>query len=70
MQNFLALGNSLWYQVGLGMELFDSDLASEELKYYRLEDIAKNDLEEAKKFSEYCIARSFTAKDYYERISK
>lgn len=70
MQNFLALGNSLWYQIGLGMDIFEPKLAEEELKYYRLEEIAKNDLERSKKFSEYCIARSFTAKDYYERISK
>lgn len=70
MQNFLALGNSLWYQVGLGMDIFDPKLAEEELKYYRLEELAKDDLERSKKFSDYCIARSFTAKDYYERISK
>jgi tryptophan halogenase len=70
MQNFLALGNSLWYQVGLGMDLFDSDLAKQELDYYRLTDLAKSDLEQAKKFSDYCIARSLSTKDYYDRISK
>jgi hypothetical protein len=70
MQNFLALGNSLWYQVGLGMDLFDSDLAKQELEYYRLTNLAESDLEQAKKFSDYCIARSLSTKDYYDRISK
>jgi Tryptophan halogenase len=70
MQNFLALGNSLWYQVGLGMDLFDKELAQAELNYYGLESIAKQDLHSAKVFSDYCVKRSLSTKDYYERISK
>jgi hypothetical protein len=52
------------------MDLIDSDLAKQELDYYRLTDLAKSDLEQAKKFSDYCIARSLSTKDYYDRISK
>lgn len=70
MQNYLALGNSLWYQVGLGMELFDPELAKAELEYYRLTPLAEFDLQEAKSFSEYWIARSMSTKDYYDRLKK
>ena len=39
--NFYSIGNVLWYQVAIGMKLFDPKLAKQELKRYGLYDDTK-----------------------------
>jgi tryptophan halogenase len=68
MNNALGLGNALWLQVGMGMNLFNSNLAKKELEYYNLYNIAKNQLKNIKDFSGYCIPKSMDASKYYDMI--
>jgi|TARA_R110000868_G_scaffold204610_2_gene452730 hypothetical protein len=62
------LGNALWLQVGLGMHLFDSEIAKKELHYYGLYDRAKKDLQGINKFASYCIERAMTTNEYFKEI--
>lgn len=68
MQNYLALGNSLWYQIGLGMEIFNPELAAAELRYYGLEKHAKTTIKAAKDFSDYILPRSMSTTDFYKML--
>ena len=40
--NFYNLGNSLWYQIAIGMKSLDDKIAKEELISYGLYDLIKN----------------------------
>ena len=39
--NFYSIGNTLWYQIAIGMNLLDSKIAKKELNEYGLSDVTK-----------------------------
>ena len=64
----MHIGNSLWLQVGMGMNLFDSKIAERELKYYGHYDMAKEKLNHIINFSKIYIMRCVTTNEYYNRL--
>ena len=68
-RNHLA-GNSLWLQVGHGYNLFDSNIAKQELIYYNLYEKAKNDLQQIKNHTNQWIDKALTTNEYYNIIKK
>lgn len=69
MNNALGLGSTLWMQIGIGMNLFNSSLAKKELEYYNLYGAAKTTFKNMKDFSAYAIPKSMSASAYYSKLN-
>ena len=65
--NFYNLGNTLWYQILIGMDILDSELAMRELEGFDLMNKAKIDFENRKKFIEHLLSISTTNNDFYKK---
>ena len=63
------IGNALWLQVGLGMEIFDSEIAKKELNYYRIYNKAKEDLKGIERFATYMCDNAMETNKYYDMIA-
>jgi len=66
--NFFNLGNSLWYQICMGMNILNSEVAKKELMYYNLYEIAKKDLQKISNYSNNYIKTSSTTNNYYKNL--
>ena len=64
--NFYKLGNTLWYQVLLGMKILNPTIAENELKSFRLWDIAKKDLENRSNFNKHVVNLGCNAENFYK----
>ena len=65
--NFYSIGNTLWYQIAIGMKLLDPKIAKQELKDYNLyEETEKlyNEITEIEKIMPYMIKTN----DYYKAL--
>jgi tryptophan halogenase len=66
--NFFDLGNSLWYQICMGMNILDSDVAKKELMYYNLYERAKQDLQKISDYSDNYIENTISTNEYYKKL--
>ena len=64
----MNVGNSLWLQVGMGMNLFDSDIAKKELNYYGLNDRAKQTMRDIINYSTNYLKNCKTTNEYYGNL--
>ena len=64
----MNVGNSLWLQVGMGMNLFDSDIAKKELNYYGLNDRAKEVMNDILNYSTNYLKNCKTTNEYYGNL--
>ena len=65
--NFYNIGNTLWYQIAIGMKLLDPKIAKQELKDYNLyEETEKlyNEITEIEKIMPHMIKTN----DYYKAL--
>ena len=63
--NFYKLGNTLWYQVLLGMKILNPNIAENELKSFRLWNIAKKDLDNRSKFNKHVVNLGYNTETFY-----
>ena len=66
LYSFYNLGNTLWYQVLIGMKLLDSNLAKEELKSWNLYDVAEKHYNEMLHFNKFIIKKAYSTNDFYK----
>lgn len=67
---FYDLGNTLWYQILIGMKVLDSDVAKKELKSFDLYDKAKIDYERRLKFDNHILSKSLRNNHFYKKELK
>ena len=60
------IGNTLWYQICMGMNILNSEVAKKELIYYNLYEKAKYDLQNISKYADYHIKNFKTTNEFYE----
>jgi flavin-dependent dehydrogenase len=68
--NFYHIGNTLWYQIGIGMKLFDAKIAKQELVDYNLYNYAKD---QYKKITSIVRSKLSSFEDtniYYNKLFK
>jgi tryptophan halogenase len=63
-----SIGNSLWYQICMGMNILNSKVAKKELIYYNLYEKAKCDLQKIKEYSNYHIKKLKTTNEFYKSL--
>ena len=63
--NFYELGNTLWYQILIGMKILDKNVALEELKSFKLLDYAKELQENSLTINNKYYSSLITNKEYY-----
>ena len=66
--NFYSIGNVLWYQIAIGMKLFDSKLAKKELVEYGLYNRTKEHYKELSKTVNEKIKEFVKTNDYYNSL--
>ena len=66
--NFYSIGNTLYYQIAIGMKLFDSKLAKKELESYGLYDDIKRLHEVVKENLEEQVPTFMKTNDYYNSL--
>lgn len=66
--SLLSLGNVLWYQTAIGMDLLDPELARKEIEYFGLQQNIDRDMEHFKKLSDYLIPLMTDTDDYYKTV--
>jgi hypothetical protein len=66
--NNYSLGNTLWYQIGLGMKLFNPKLAKQELMEYGLYYDTRKDYEEMKIKLKKVLPQLYLTNDYYASL--
>ena len=64
--DFYKLGNTLWYQVLIGMKILNPKVAENELKSYNLYDTAINHLVERQKFNKHILPFGENTNNFYE----
>lgn len=64
--NFYDLGNTLWYQILMGMKLLDKDIAKKELEQFGLYDYAEELYENTMKLNNQVIKQSINNNLFYE----
>ena len=64
--DFYKLGNTLWYQVLIGMKILNPKVAENELKSYRLYDMAEKELVERNKFNRHILPFGENTNDFYK----
>lgn len=68
--NFYNLGNTLWYQVGIGMKIFDSKLARKELDNYHLYKPMKKFYKELNNNLDSIMNTFYKTNKYYKLVDK
>jgi hypothetical protein len=63
--NFHYLGNTLWYQILIGMKLLDPEVAKRELVSFNLYDIADKQYHMRNKFNEFLIKHAYDNDVFY-----
>ena len=66
--NFYSIGNVLWYQIAIGMKLFDPKLAKKELKDYGLYNNTKNTYQSVVKTIDQHINTFVKTNEYYKSL--
>ena len=66
--DFYNIGNVLWYQIAIGMKLFDSKLAKKELMDYGLYDEPKKQYNKVTKFIEKEMPNMIETNEYYRSL--
>ena len=66
--NFYNIGNTLYYQIAIGMKLLDRKIAKKELKDYGIYDISKKMYEEIKEHVKINIHKSIKTNEYYKTL--
>ena len=66
--NFYSIGNTLWYQIAIGMKLFDSKMAKEELQNYGLYNITKQMYKKISSEVDKSIPHCIKTNDYYNSL--
>ena len=64
--NFFGLGNSLWYNVLMGMHLLDPEVAEKELKGFGLLEHSEYAFKLRKEFVNWIIDNSSTTNNFYK----
>ncbi len=64
--NFYNLGNTLWYQVLIGMKVLNPEVAERELKSFGLWDIAEEHYKIRNDFIKHVTKLGLTPKEFYE----
>jgi hypothetical protein len=64
--NFYNLGNTLWYQILIGMNLLDSELAKNELISWNLYNTAEHHYNERLLFNKFVINKAYSTNDFYK----
>ena len=64
----MNVGNSLWLQVGMGMNIFDSEIAKRELNYYGHYDRAKQTMRDIINYSTNYLKNCKTTNEYYKNL--
>jgi flavin-dependent dehydrogenase len=66
--NFYNIGNTLYYQIAIGMKLLDSKVAKKELKEYGLYDVTKKHYKELCKQVDENMKEFVKTNDYYNSL--
>jgi len=66
--NFYNIGNTLYYQIAIGMKLLDSKVAKKELKEYNLYDVTKKQYERITKIVNEELPRFIKTNEYYNSL--
>jgi tryptophan halogenase len=66
--NFFNLGNSLWYQICMGMNILNSEVAKKELFYYNIYERAKQDLQQISNYSNNYVKEALTTNQFYKKL--
>ena len=66
--NYYSLGNTLWYQIGLGMKLFNPELAKRELKEYGLYEDTGKDYRQMKIEINKTLPYLYSTNTYYKNL--
>jgi tryptophan halogenase len=64
--NFYHLGNTLWMQILIGMDLLDSKIALDELNDFKLYDFAKSEYDKRNHFTNHALSVSLNNNDFYK----
>jgi hypothetical protein len=64
--NFHYLGNTLWYQILIGMNLLDSEVAKRELSSFNLHDIAQKQYHLRNQFNQYLLNHAYDNDYFYK----
>ena len=64
--NFYKLGNTLWYQILIGMKILDPKVAENELKSFGLYGVAEKDLLDRTKFNEHVLQLGYDTNQFYK----
>ena len=66
--NFYNIGNTLWYQIGIGMNYFDSKIAKKELQDYGIYDLTKQHYQRVCKEVNNAIHLTPKTNEYYNSL--
>ena len=66
--NFYSIGNTLYYQILIGMKLLDPKMAKDELKNYGLYDFAKENYKRITKNVQDTLPKFPTTNEYYKSL--
>ena len=66
--NFYNIGNTLHYQIAIGMKLLDKKVAKKELKDYGIYDYSKKMYKEIKEEVKINIHKSIKTNEYYKTL--
>ena len=66
--NFYNIGNTLWYQIAIGMNLLNADMAKKELKEYGLYEATKKQHKIVDKAVTNALPNCITTNDYYNSL--
>jgi hypothetical protein len=68
--NFYHLGNTLWYQILIGMKLLDSEIAIKELEGFNLMNVAENHYKMRNQFNLHLLKHAYDNDDFYKNQLK
>ncbi len=68
--NFYHMGNSLWMQILMGMDLLDSEIALDELKDFKIYEDADRDYNLRKEFTNHALTISLKNNDFFKHELK
>jgi len=66
--NFYSIGNVLWYQIAIGMNLLDSKMAKDELKNYGLFDVTEKHYKKICELVDTKAPRCIKTNEYYKSL--
>ena len=64
--NFYKLGNTLWYQILIGMKILNPSVAEKELKAFKLWEVAERDYFNRQQFNNHVIELGVDTQHFYE----